>query len=103
MGAPGPFGSDKSRTGRGARPRARSPPPGRAAPAGRSIAGEPVVAGLVQRGRDGLPIQGASLVTVTADVPPGTRSTLTPVTPPRPVSSALTARTQCPHVMPVTR
>ena len=44
----------------------------------------------------------STLVTVTTDGPPGTSSTVTPVTPSRFFSSPVTACTQCSQVIPVT-
>jgi hypothetical protein len=67
-----------------------------------SAPGELVVAGLVRAAATACSGSGASLVTVTADFPHDTRSTATPMTPPRFLSSPVTACKQCSQVMPVT-
>ena len=45
---------------------------------------------------------GLSLATMTRELPPDTRSTVTAETPPRPLSSLVTAFTQCSQLIPVT-
>src|SRR5580704_16285362 len=47
-------------------------------------------------------VSGASVVTVTADSPPGTSAIVTELTPARVSISSVTARTQCSQVIPVT-
>jgi hypothetical protein len=62
-----------------------------------------VVTGLVEHRRDRFGGRGRSLLTVTADSPPGLRSTRTPLTPSRFASPPATACTHCSHVIPLTR
>ena len=61
---------------------------------------EPLSAGPPPNGLP--PPSGPSLVTVTADEPSGTSSTLTSRTPSSLANSSVTARTQCSQVIPVT-
>lgn len=66
---------------------------------GSGLTGE-LVAGLVHGGAHGVLVEGAVEITVTSPV---AATALTEVTPGRVVSSPVTAPSQCPQVMPVTR